>query len=1065
MSSPTNALGAVRLPSYFNDPRKREQNLPPVNTVEPAIPTPPPGLPSLQTPMAESQLQTVRKAIPKVRKFVSSPPTQQREMLPKGVQQAGAGAMRGVSELGNEMATPQGMAGLVAITALTGLPPGPVLSLLKAGLSYAAIKQLEDTVPEAWEAFKVGDVEEGTRLATHATAQAGMAAGIPAIKGKLPVNPEAAAGGLSRALRGLGGEEGFIRIKFFDRKGKELPASRTVSGLEPASYGEVTPSGRVPEAAKAEVTVEALPVGKPAYEYGTLYKALRDSGVNIDPRNITLVSKLTGEKQPLPFTEFEQIYPVTSKAATVPKTAGGSVSYKSGGMPAAEPTEFAKWQAKGVSASRSMTRKGTTDKPIVPPKTPVTPPISSGAPKLSQQFQQLETMFPDATPEQIIQMVQIARGKGGDITPPTPVAPTAPAAPVTPTIKPEPTPTPITPVKIAESPLPTEPPTATIEPPTPVTPQPVVKSKPLSTKEIPSSNDIEAAIKKGEIVNFQGLRGGGGLLMDRLPGTDLFTYMPERGYKGGDLPMVHSKDIVSVSENVHRVKARTEQFRNVGKTVKMLKPMEQKDRYILHKGGGTVVKTSEKKLSNAEVGKLVEELTRKSVAGDTAATNELKLIAKNRNPYGGLTKYTVAYGKDFEPISAQHLGKEGPQKKGFQHKEALAIAGQRQYKEAAELEFRQDVEEIRRQLGAKKQKPYTKAPSTIEVYESELEPTSKTMAPTKRQPSRAVFPETLKERDAVVEKMAASKGPQPQPTIYDAPLSAGTTVSPKKPASSLAEIPPERLSKAQIQAQIDSYRKQAAEAWNEYMQLKRTPGLAKKTGTPIPSAVSTEARVLRTKAFNLRNRAESLKQQLGKAAAEPLRFKPKVDATYKGQRKDVMKSEKEMVSAPVSTLSRVLDNYHTELKSLEAQEAKQGFRLRQADSLRAKIHRIMGSTPDIPPPPGGSAKVTTPTSAKPYTVPDFSKMYPSQVRAWGEKQVKAIGKKGFEERRSFNRQALDTTIGESNAKILNEYYNQLRGIEAIEKTMGKPTKIGNDIRSKISELEQAPNIPPPPAKK
>jgi hypothetical protein len=92
-------------------------------------------------------------------------------------------------------------------------------------------------------------------------------------------------------------------------------------------------------------------------------------------------------------------------------------------------------------------------------------------------------------------------------------------------------------------------------------------------------------------------------------------------------------------------------------------------------------------------------------------------------------------------------------------------------------------------------------------------------------------------------------------------------------------------------------------------------------------------------------------------------------------------------------------------------------------------------------------------------------MYPSQVRAWGEKQVKAIGKKGFEERRSFNRQALDTTIGESNAKILNEYYNQLRGIEAIETTMGKPTKIGNDIRSKISELEQAPNIPPPPAKK
>jgi hypothetical protein len=438
--------------------------------------------------MAQSQLQSVKQAVPKVRKFVSGSPAQQREMLPKGMQQAGAGAMHGVSELGNEMATPQGLAGMVAITALTGLPPGPVLSLIKAGLSYAAISQLMDTAPEAMDAFQRGDIEEGTRLATHAAAQTGMAVGTPLIKGRMPANPEAAAqaGGLSRALGKMGGEEGTLRLDFF--KGGSPAASAKVQGRElvPGSKkGSITPEGIVPGAEKAVLTVEQLPLTlQKKSELGKALDLLENSGVNVDqPGTIILRDVTTGVDKELSFAEAQEMYNFPARTATGPRTASGVRSF-AGPQYRNAPTPQEQFVAHARSGQKSLTT-GRPKKPVKPEEAQplVQTPASVAQPAPAGEFDIFShvSQLPGLTQKQRLALIQ------SYITATEEAAVAAPKI-----VNPAPTTTPI-----VEPPAPTKAPK--VVEPTPeipsVTPEPTNAASTLAALDPADKTIFEAGVK------------------------------------------------------------------------------------------------------------------------------------------------------------------------------------------------------------------------------------------------------------------------------------------------------------------------------------------------------------------------------------------------------------------------------------------------------------------------------------------------------------------------------------------------------------------------------------------
>lgn len=288
----TNPLGAVKLPAYVTDVKKREAALPPPPTPPPTAPPPEPTTSPMDT----------------VTKFLRSTPEEQGPMLPPKVQAVGRGLTRGIGEVGTSLTEPRNLATLGAITAATAFAPPVVLGLLGAGFTIEGIHQLAQKVPAATEAFKAGNVEEGTRLLTTAVPDLAMA--LPGIHAA-PAMAERAAGAVGKAFEGGGllspeaaGQEGFMSLELFDKTGRFL-GRENFQGNERLP-GDIGYAGKLPQGTKANVVVRSAPTGTPGTEAKNALGYLMFHGVN--PENVRFASETGGARTEMPYSEFERSY-------------------------------------------------------------------------------------------------------------------------------------------------------------------------------------------------------------------------------------------------------------------------------------------------------------------------------------------------------------------------------------------------------------------------------------------------------------------------------------------------------------------------------------------------------------------------------------------------------------------------------------------------------------------------------------------------------------------------------------------------------------------------------------
>ena len=308
----TNALGAVKLPAYVTNVKKREAALPPA----PIAPMPPPIAPPPNAGAPSEMPGQFASAMPSpqtVQHFMAAPPTQQGQMLPSKVQAVGRGITRGIGEVGAGLTSPMGLATLGAITAATAFAPPVVMGLLGMGFTVEGIHQLAKKVPAAVQAFKAGNTEEGTRLLTTAVPDLAMA--IPGIHAA-PALAQKAAGAVGGAfaeggmLAPLASESGFTTIDFL-AGGKllgrdHIMGHERVGGVKPETMHNSMQLAETPDA----VTVDIRTPPKTSTEIPTALDLMMARGV--DP---TTASFKTPEGKILKFDELPQHYPEVAEWA------------------------------------------------------------------------------------------------------------------------------------------------------------------------------------------------------------------------------------------------------------------------------------------------------------------------------------------------------------------------------------------------------------------------------------------------------------------------------------------------------------------------------------------------------------------------------------------------------------------------------------------------------------------------------------------------------------------------------------------------------------------------------
>jgi hypothetical protein len=317
----------------------------------------------------------------------------------------------------------------------------------------------------------------------------------------------------------------------------------------------------------------------------------------------------------------------------------------------------------------------------------------------------------------------------------------------------------------------------------------------------------------------------------------------------------------------------------------------------------------------------------------------------------------------------------------------------------------------------------------FEVYPSEVEPPA---GPIKygtsgKEPGRAVYPQQAAKEAGTAARMAASRGPV-------IPSGMETVKVPRR--VKMKEYDPETYSSGGFTGKRVYQRvkggKRAKVEEEHYEQrpvggLEEFAGVDPATGKPFrdiekyippPGTEIPYAGIPKAEPKSL-GAVRKAEPGTHKGAREAEMKRPMATPTYMRGAKEPPRTRGTYTAktSQESEMVRSLLDKVAELERLEAWEAKLGFKLKTADDLRSSIgsleSKLSGSSGSSggeliarpTPPPSSKAKITTRSEAKPYTVtpPDFSKMYPSDIRKWGEDQVEVINKRGMEERRSDKR--------------------------------------------------------------
>jgi hypothetical protein len=864
------------------------------------------------------------------------------------------------------------------------------------------------SVPAAKEAFDAGDYEEGTRQLIHAAEQGGMLAGVARIKGRMPTKPSTSPT-LSSRMAGLGGEEGLISLEIYDRFGNQI-GTRNFQGSEVMPGGHV---GEVPPGAKVKMVMYTPPRGLEAT------KAMEWAYNRVPSSNIEFIDATGGSR--LPITQDAFVRAVHE--ASVPKPTPPL---------AARPSTLRQKPSMEQVGALPRTRSGRIST--------VTDPF-----KLQKMQQQSQTY---------IDLEQ----------------PTTPAAPKT---IPEPTTTPISYEQHMANQQAQRAAALPPEQPSPAAPQ-----------EPPSSSYMEralAAIMEQNTLMRQYIEA---LLSNKsaptgaaAPATPTGPSLPTAGKPAAPPPPTPPATPPAASA----VEAPGTLEADVMAAIKEAPKVELT---AAEKGYAP----STKKGSTSYVGKTLEE---KYASTDPAASSTAVTPRTLDELRTAVAEFEAGRGK---PVNVVRRGLgDAPPTKGTLLYNILV-----NNKPSDRYAFMPDN--------------WSGNPFDVKISDLIVRPEGKSQVMTIPRFSQRTF--DLGFEVAVPRKAQITKGTRVR--LPDGSL--GTHVENVTSGKKAIEYFLKNLKKAakdgdpEAQTKYQLFKsKIESKGYTELARVKLDDGrwidFIPEELTPVeelaPSKTKPSTKISKQTKLERKEVEKRMKSAGPTAGTKPLpieekgisgeaiakakgldrpldeltkkRIREKLIATAKSNpRKPLFQGEEPIkptpppaatpakaVSAPepADTHTRILNKYKKDLEPLEAQEAKQGFRLRQADELRAKIKKLEEVAPK------SEAKLTEPPLTKGYTAPtpDFSKMTPSQIRAWGEKQVNVAKLKGRSERRAMRRYINAAVYSESQRNILRTYLEQLKDIEKIEATIGGPTKAGDALRKQILDLEKGITpIPPPP---
>lgn len=983
-------------------------------------------------PQVQSTLEPIPTSMPRSKFTEPRKSIEQStyEAMPPAMQKTGKGVMRGVSKLANPMLTGPGLAQLAAITAATAFGPPVVIGLLKLGFTAQGIHDLAMKLPEAQQAFQSGDEETGISLLTQAVPSLGMTlAGTRVTPGEFGALGEAGASAAGKLqdfgkamtpdLQNLAASEaGFITLEILDKFGNQI-GTRSFQGGATVPGGYV---GDIPSGAKVRMVMSGKPTGL------EVPKALEWAYNRVPETNIEFIDATSGGRTPV---SREAFIGAASRASVpqIPPPPTSRPAPRSGmGLAAGEPLRTPGGRRSTVTDPFKL-QKMQEERPYVEmeaPTPPVTPKVQPEIPTtpLPEGYQGAakEVRIPEAPPQAAAQPAQPIPGSMLEqafvammehnkllseqlrLLTERVMGGQAPA----------PTASPVAPPTAAAAPpkapqvAPTE---AAVKPPVATTPEGDLASQITAAMQAAPKVELSAADK--------GIPIG-------------------KGKKG---PVSY-----------------------VGKTVEeKYAPKEPAAQPEAIKAAATPTTPEELKIA-------LEAFER----GEGRPINVVRRGLGDAKPTRGTLLYNI---KDMRGKPTEHyaympenwtgdpfsikISEVLPRTGGRTHVMNVPRHAQRTYDLGMEVAVPRKADIVK---GTRVKLPdgslgthvedVVGGKDAIKYFMKNLRDKAKQGDQDAIAKFRSLQPKLAEKGYPTLARVALDDGrwidfiPDELTKVEElAPSTTkpSTQIKPKT-AEALKEVESRMKAAGGERAQPEKMIQQEGEGISG-------EAIAKAKGLVRPMDDLTKQRIkdqlIAEAKRNRQKPVHSIKVE------EPIKPTPPPTGTKPAE-----------VKAPEAgdAMTRILNKYKEQLAPMEAQEAKQGFRLKQAEELRAKIKNIesrmapKSEAKIIEPPP--SSELSMPPGTH---LPDFSTMSPTNIRTWGEKQVKAAKVKGQEARKAERPAITKTVLGESQQRLLTEYQNQLKAIEAVEAQIGGPVEAGNVLRSKILDLERGTfQIPPPP---